>query len=75
MRLSPLPVVILSLLLASPATAGAEPVRTLAVDPGEALSATLTLPPKGKLTLRAGATRVRIRAERGGDDLLVRRRD
>ncbi len=75
MRLSPLPVVILSLLLASPARAGAEPVRTLAVDPGEALSATLTLPPKGKLTLRAGATRVRIRAERGGDDLLVRRRD
>jgi unsaturated chondroitin disaccharide hydrolase len=74
-RVFPLPVLLLVLLLALPAGAAAAPVRTLSVDHGEALSAALTLPAKGKATLEAGAKEVRITVDRDGDDLVVRRKD
>ena len=72
MRVPSLPVASLALLVLAPAAA-AEPVRTLSVAPGRALSATVTLPPKGKVRLEAGTRTVKIKAD--GRDLAVAGRD
>ena len=72
MRVPSLPVASLALLVLAPAAA-AEPVRTLSVDPGRALSATVTLPPRGKVRLEAGTRTVKIKAD--GRDLAVAGRD
>jgi hypothetical protein len=60
-----------SVLVLAPAAA-AEPVRTLSVAPERALSATLTLPKKGKVRLENGPRKLTIKVDEDGDDLLVR---
>ena len=71
MRTPTLLVTALLALVLAPAAAAA-PVRTLSVAPEQALSATLTLPKKGKVRMENGPRKLTIKVDEDGDDLFVR---